>query len=99
MHNAYFNYIEPKNEPVLAYAPGSAERKALQAAVAELKNEQRDIPMYIGGAEVRTGDKKEIHPPHETGHLLGHFHAGTAEHVNQAIASALAARTKWAETT
>lgn len=98
MHNAYFKYVEPKNEPVLNYAPGSAERKNLQAALKEMKSELRDIPMYINGKEVRTGDKKEIRPPHETAHLLGHFHAGKAEHVEQAIAAALAAREAWAAT-
>ena len=74
MHNAYFHFAEPKNEPVLNYAPGSAERKSLQAAIKELKSQQRDIPMYINGKEVRSGEKMEIRPPHETAHLLGHFH-------------------------
>lgn len=98
MHNAYFHFAEPKNEPVLNYAPGSAERKALQAAIKELKSVEKDIPMYINGQEVRSGDKKEIRPPHETAHLLGHFHAGTAAHVRQAIDAALAAQKAWAET-
>lgn len=98
MHNAYFHFAEPKNEPVLNYAPGSAERKALQAAIAELKSQERDIPMYINGEKVYSGDKKEIRPPHEIAHLLGHFHAGTAAHVRQAIDAALAARKQWAET-
>jgi len=99
MHNAYFHFAEPKNEPVLNYAPGSAERKALQAAIADLKGENRDIPMYINGKEVRSGNAKEIRPPHETAHLLGHYHEGTAAHVRQAIEAALAARQSWAETT
>lgn len=98
MHNAYFKYEEPKNEPVLNYAPGSPERKKLQEAIAELKSQQRDIPMYINGKEVRTGDRKEIRPPHETAHVLGHFHTGKAEHVQQAIDAALAAREAWAAT-
>ncbi len=98
MHNAYFKYEEPKNEPVLNYAPGSPERKKLQQTLAELKSQRRDIPMYINGKEVRTGDKKEIRPPHETAHILGHFHAGKAEHVQQAIDAALAAREAWAAT-
>ncbi|HRO44034.1 MAG TPA: L-glutamate gamma-semialdehyde dehydrogenase [Flavipsychrobacter sp.] len=97
MHNAYFNFAEPVNEPVLNYAPGSAERKALQDAITELKSQQRDIPMYIGNAEVRTNDRKEIHPPHEIGHVLGHYHVGGEEHVRQAISAALAARKNWAE--
>jgi 1-pyrroline-5-carboxylate dehydrogenase len=96
MNNAYFDFLEPKNEPVLSYAPNSPERKALQKALAEMKSTPRDIPMYIGGQEVRSGDKKEIRPPHETTHLLGHFHASTERHVHDAIDSALAAREKWA---
>lgn len=98
MHNAYFNFAEPKNEPVLNYSPGSAERKALQEALKELKAQQRDIPMYINGKEVRTGNTKTIHPPHETAHVLGQFHVGTDVHVREAIDAALAAQEKWAAT-
>lgn len=99
MHNGYFHYTEPKNEPVLNYAPGSPERKALQAAIRELKSQTRDIPMYINGQEVRSSKTTEIRPPHETAHLLGQFHVSDASHVNQAIEAALAARARWAETT
>lgn len=98
MHNAYFDYDEPINEPVKSYAPGSAERFALQDAIAELKSSQRDIPMYINGKEVRTDSTGEIRPPHEKGHLLGHFHAGEKKHVDEAIDAALTARAKWADT-
>lgn len=97
MHNAYFNFAEPKNEPVLNYAPGSPERKALKAAIKEAKDEKRDIPMYINGEEVRSGDKVEIRPPHETGHLLGHFHKSDENHVHAAINAALGARKAWGE--
>ena len=96
MNNAYFSFAEPKNEPVLGYAPGSNERKALQKAIAEMKASERDIPMYIDGQEVRSGDKKEIRPPHETKHLLGYFHASNESHVHDAIDAALAARENWA---
>ena len=99
MHNAYFEYDEPVNEPVLSYAPGTPERKALQNAVAEMKAEQRDIPMYINGQEVRTGNTEDIRPPHETNHVLGHFHKGEVEHVHQAVDAALSAREQWANTT
>jgi len=97
MHNGYFNYAMPVNEPVLNYAPGSKERALLQQALAELKSEQRDIPMYINGKAVRTKEKKEIRPPHETKVLLGQFSAGDATHVKKAIDAALKARTAWAE--
>ncbi len=96
MNNAYFHFAEPKNEPVLTYAPGTHERKALRQAVAELKSHIRDIPMYIGGKEIKSGKKREIRPPHETAHLLGHFHEGDAGHVHQAIDAALAAKDSWA---
>ena len=98
MNNAYFDFAEPKNEPVLNYAPNSNERKALQKAIHNLKNHVEDIPMYIGGEEVRSGNKKEIRPPHETAHLLGHFHASDETHVHKAIEAALAARKNWAAT-
>ncbi len=98
MNNAYFDFAEPKNEPVLGYAPGSHERKALYKTLAEMKSKQRDIPMYINGQEVRTGKKVEIRPPHETAHLLGHFHVADEQHVHDAIDAALCARESWAAT-
>ena len=98
MNNTYFDFAEPKNEPVLSYAPGSHERKALYKALAEMKSHPRDIPMYINGEEVRSGKKKEIRPPHETAHLLGHFHASDEQHVHDAIDAALTARESWAAT-
>ncbi|MFN4284961.1 MAG: L-glutamate gamma-semialdehyde dehydrogenase [Lacibacter sp.] len=96
MNLGYFNYPLPANEPVLSYAPGSPERKRLKEVLAELKQTQLDIPMYIGGKEVRTGKKVAIHPPHELSHTLGYFHAGGEEHVHQAIEAALAAKESWA---
>ncbi|MDX1956911.1 MAG: L-glutamate gamma-semialdehyde dehydrogenase [Chitinophagaceae bacterium] len=91
-----FSYPMPINEPVLNYAPGSAERKRLKEVLAELKGQTIDVPMYIGREEVRTGKKVAMHPPHETSHTLGHFHAGDESHVHQAIDAALAARESWA---
>lgn len=90
-----FSYPMPTNEPVLNYAPGSAERKRLKEVLAELKSQTIDVPMYIGREEVRTGKKVAMHPPHETSHTLGHFHAGDESHVHQAIDAALAARESW----
>ncbi|MBS1645652.1 MAG: L-glutamate gamma-semialdehyde dehydrogenase [Bacteroidetes bacterium] len=97
MHNAYFNFAEPTNEPVLSYAPGSPEAISLKAAIAEAKSQVKDIPMYINGQEVRSGNTVEIRPPHETAHLLGHFHKSDESHVHSAIAAALAAREAWSE--
>jgi len=97
MSNAFYNVPVPVNEPVKSYAPGSPERTELKKELAKYRNKQVDIPMYIGGEEVRTGNKIEINPPHDHQHVLGHFHEGDASHVNQAIKAALDARTKWAE--
>ena len=91
-----FYYPMPVNEPVLNYAPGSKEKLALKAALKELKSTKVDVPMYIGGEEVRTGNTVEIRPPHERKHLLGQFHVGEAKHVTKAINAALKVKDKWA---
>lgn len=91
-----FYYPSPVNEPVLNYAPGSAERLALKNALKTLKSEKIDVPMYIGSEEIRTGNKVEMRPPHEHKHILGHFHTGNASHVTKAINAALKAKDKWA---
>ncbi len=98
MSLGYFFYPMPTNEPIHTYAPGTSERTALKKALAELKGQHMDIPMYIDGQEVRTGKTVPIHPPHETLHVLGQFHAGDASHVQQAIDAALAAKEAWANT-
>ncbi|MET0462438.1 MAG: L-glutamate gamma-semialdehyde dehydrogenase [Chitinophagaceae bacterium] len=92
-----FSYPLPVNEPVLGYGPGSKEKEALKATLKKLKAEEIDIPMYIGGEEVRTGKKVAIHPPHEIKHTLGYFHAGDESHVKKAIEAALAAKQAWAD--
>ena len=83
------------NEPVKSYAPGSQERKELQAMLKELRKNELDIPMYIGGREVRSDNRSRIAPPHDHKHTLGHFHKSDKAHVNQAIDAALAARSAW----
>jgi 1-pyrroline-5-carboxylate dehydrogenase len=98
MHNAYFQFAAPQNEPVYSYAPGSPERAALKKQLAAFKAVSADIPMYIGGKEVRSGKTVDIHPPHEIKHKLGHFHMGDASHVKTAIDAALAAQAQWAAT-
>lgn len=99
MDLGYFSYPLPVNEPVLNYAPGSPERSRLKAVLAELKGSQLDIPMIIGGKEVRTGKKVAIHPPHEISHTLGHFHEATRSEIEQAVGAALAAKAEWAAMT
>lgn len=92
----FFKIPYPKNEPVLNYGPNSPERAALQKALAEARATELDIPMYIGGEEVRTASKKRIAPPHDHQHTLGHYHEGDKSHVEQAINAAMAAKELWA---
>ena len=96
MATGFFNVPIPKNEPVKSNAPGSPERKELQAALAEARSKQINVPMYIGGKEVTTDDKKPLSPPHDHQHILGHFSQGDASHVKAAIDAALAAKSAWA---
>jgi 1-pyrroline-5-carboxylate dehydrogenase len=97
MSNAIFKVPTAINEPVKGYAPGSPEREELLAKYKEMYNQAPiDVPMYIGGKEVRTEDKRKITPPHDHSKVLGHFNYGEAKHVEQAIEAALAAREQWA---
>lgn len=96
MPKGFFQIPFPKNEPVLSYAPGSKERAALKKALEEARATTLDIPMYIGGQEVRSENKKKISPPHDHQHLLGHYHQGDKSHVSQAIDAAMAAKASWA---
>jgi 1-pyrroline-5-carboxylate dehydrogenase len=91
-----FSYPLPANEPILQYAPGSKERKALQDTLALLKKKPIDVPMYIGSKQVRTNNKVDIRPPHEKDFVLGQFNAGNKTHVEQAIEAALKAKESWA---
>lgn len=83
------------NEPIKSYAPGSPERKALQEKLSEVRSSTVDLPMIIGGREIRTGQLMDIRPPHDHQHLLGHYHQGDASHVQMAIDAALQAKPAW----
>ncbi|GAB3572754.1 L-glutamate gamma-semialdehyde dehydrogenase [Spirosoma luteolum] len=91
-----FNIPNPVNEPVKEYRPGSPERVAVKAAIDAYRSTETDIPMYIGGDEVRTERKLRVAPPHDHQHTLGYFYEGDATHVNQAIEAALQAKEAWA---
>ncbi|MDP6633813.1 MAG: L-glutamate gamma-semialdehyde dehydrogenase [Phycisphaerae bacterium] len=96
MPNAFFKIDRPSNEPIKAYGAGSIEKQSLKAKIAELKSGQVDIPLIIGGQEVRTGQTAQCVCPHDHQHVLGVYHkAGQAE-VEQAIEAAMAARKEWA---
>lgn len=96
MQQQLYTVPEAINEPVKTYAPGSPERAELKKTLAEMRSQVMDIPMYIGGKEIRTGNKVSLHPPHEKDYVLGHFHMGDEKHVEMAIEAALAAKESWA---
>jgi len=95
MNNSITQVPRPENEPVRAYAPGSAERASLKERLHALKQEHLDIPALIGGREVRTGEGETIHPPHELDHTLAVVHYGGTNEAQQAIEAALDARHDW----
>ncbi|MCF8267974.1 MAG: L-glutamate gamma-semialdehyde dehydrogenase [Ignavibacteriales bacterium] len=97
MANAYFYVPETKNENPLSYLPGSREKESLKRKLTELKSKTIEIPLIIGGKEVKTGKTSEIRAPHDHSVLLGIYHkAGKAE-VEMAIEAALKARQQWAD--
>ncbi|MBM3807904.1 MAG: L-glutamate gamma-semialdehyde dehydrogenase [Acidimicrobiia bacterium] len=85
----------PENDPNLSYAPGTPARTELKARLASMAAETVDIPIIIGGKEIRTGATAKVVMPHKHGHVLGHFHKATEEHVRQAAAAAVKARREW----
>ncbi len=95
MFNGIFHVPQPVNEPVLNYAPGNPERAELKDKLAEMLDQKIDVPMIIGGREVRNGTTAEIVCPHDHQHTLGKYHQGNALHVEEAIAAANAARHQW----
>jgi 1-pyrroline-5-carboxylate dehydrogenase len=87
---------DPVNEPTRAYAPGSPERAELKARLASMAAEKIEIPLVIGGREIRTGRIEKAVMPHNHRHVLAEYHMAGPEHVEQAIAAAAAARREWA---
>ena len=86
----------PVNEPVKSYAPGSAEKKELKARLKSMAAERIEIPLIIGGKEIRSGEKAQAVMPHDHRHVLADWHKASRAHVEQAIDAALAARREWA---
>jgi len=96
MSNAIFTVPKAVNEPVKAYAAGSKERESLLAEYKRMYNQSPiEVPLYIGSERIKTNDKRPMSPPHEHTKVLGHFNYGTAQHVEQAIDAALAAKKEW----
>ena len=97
MLNAALPIPPPVNEPVRSYAPGSPERESLRRRLEQMLGERIDIPLLIGGREVRTGHTLEAVCPHDHRHVLATCHqAGEAE-VQQAAAAAREAWREWSE--
>jgi 1-pyrroline-5-carboxylate dehydrogenase len=95
MARGFFNVPKAVNEPVKEYAPGSPEREELLATYRAMFNGNVDVPMHINGEEVRTGNTKNITPPHDHQHVVGQYHTADKTHVDSAISTALAAREAW----
>lgn len=97
MGKGFFNVPVAINEPVKSYAPGSPEREAVLKAYKEMYNSTIDVPFYINGKDVTTGNTRTMSPPHDHKHIVGTYHLAEKSHVEDAIATALEARTKWAQ--
>lgn len=95
MANAFFQVPYAENEPVRSYAPGTADRAAIEETLRQMKAEVKDIPMVINGKPVTTDNQVAIHPPHELKHTLAHYHKGGKAEVEQAIDAAMAAKAQW----
>jgi 1-pyrroline-5-carboxylate dehydrogenase len=93
--NGHRRVPPPTNDPIRSYEPGSAERASIKARLKTLASDTVDIPIVIGGKEIRTGDTAPVVMPHDHHHVLGTYHKATAEHVQQAIAAAVAAQSEW----
>jgi 1-pyrroline-5-carboxylate dehydrogenase len=98
MGRGFFNVPVAINEPVKGYAPGSPERAELLETYNTMFNSNIDVPMHINGEEIRTGNTKNITPPHDHKHVVGQYHVADKSHVDAAISTALAARQEWSST-
>ena len=97
MANAIVDVPEPNNEPVLGYAPESPERETLEAQIKDMLSTEVDIPIIVGGKEIRTGELGDCVCPHHHRHILGHYHRATTEIVHQAARAAEDAWHDWSE--
>jgi 1-pyrroline-5-carboxylate dehydrogenase len=87
----------PVNEPVMDYAPGSPEKKELKEKLAEMASQVIDIPLVIGGEEIRTGDTAQVVMPHDHGHVLANYHKAGPEEIKKAIKASQDAHKEWSE--
>jgi len=97
MSNALLTVPPPRNEPVLDYRPGSPERKALADQLEKMLGAEYEIPVIIGGKEIRTGEMGDCRCPHDHGHLLARYHKARPSDVERAEKAAAAAWNEWSE--
>ncbi|MEM9679681.1 MAG: L-glutamate gamma-semialdehyde dehydrogenase [Bacteroidota bacterium] len=97
MGKGFFNVPIAVNEPVKSYAPGSPEREAVLAAYKEMYNSKVEVPLYINGKDIATGNTRTMSPPHDHQHIVGKYHLAEQSHVKEAIATALEARKTWSQ--
>ena len=97
MSNGLFKIEKPKNEPVLSYAPGTKEREELKAKLKQVRETQVEVPLIIGGKEVRTGDTADIVMPHDKNHKLGIYHRAGEKEILMAIETAREAWEEWSQ--
>jgi 1-pyrroline-5-carboxylate dehydrogenase len=95
MNSSVFSFEKPKNEPVLSYAPNSPERRELVAELEKMSSQQIEIPLIIGGKEIRTGNTGKVVMPHDHNHVLATYHMAGEKEVKMAIEAAVEARKKW----
>ncbi|QRM88158.1 L-glutamate gamma-semialdehyde dehydrogenase [Lacinutrix sp. WUR7] len=97
MGKGFFNVPIAINEPVRAYAPGCEYREAISKTYKEMYNSNLDVPMYINGKDVTTGNTRTMSPPHDHKHIVGQYHLAEKSHVDEAISTALEARKGWSQ--
>ena len=97
MNNALFQFERPANEPVNSYAPGTKEREELKKELKRQSSEKIEIPLIIGGKEIKTGDMGKVVMPHDHQHVLAEYHKAGDKEVQMAIDAAMEAKQKWAE--
>ncbi|OIP02684.1 MAG: 1-pyrroline-5-carboxylate dehydrogenase [Bacteroidetes bacterium CG2_30_32_10] len=95
MNNAIFNFEEPKNEKILCYNPGSIERTELIKEIEKIHSSEIEIPLIIGGKEVRTGKLGKVVMPHDHGHVLATYHLATEKEIKLAIDASINAHKMW----
>ena len=97
MGKGFFKVPPAINEPVLSYAPGSVERENVLKAYKYMYNSTIEVPMYINGKNIKTGQTQTMSPPHDHQHVVGIYHTANKSHIEQAISTALEARKTWSQ--